>query len=142
MRLDLRGSFESKCALSSLTASSDCRVVWCTGQASLLRCLTCTSLLAVQFDYGVYNKRLPPGERSALQGISSTRALLERTFRRRVLALPNLNLRSGVLAAGLLMSPDGSRVTGVRIALLGTIVGSDPKMHTARTFSIGEWQLW
>lgn len=66
----------------------------------------------LQFDHGEYNHRLPAGEESPLQGFSCTRALLERTFRRRVLSLPNLTLRSGAPAAGLHLSPDGARVTG------------------------------
>ena len=71
-----------------------------------------THHVCTQWDYGVYSKRLPAGEDSPIQGIGATRALLERTFRRRVLALRNLTLRTGTPASGVRLSPDKSRVTG------------------------------
>ncbi|KAK9844050.1 hypothetical protein WJX81_003008 [Elliptochloris bilobata] len=67
------------------------------------------------WDFGAYTQTLAPGEESPLQGISSTRALLERTFRSRVLALCNLTLRAGTPATRLRLSPDKERVVGVEL---------------------------
>ncbi|KAK9827652.1 hypothetical protein WJX81_004004 [Elliptochloris bilobata] len=67
------------------------------------------------WDFGAYNQTLAPGEESPLQGISSTRALLERTFRSRVLALCNLTLRAGTPATRLRLSPGKERVVGVEL---------------------------
>ncbi len=72
----------------------------------------------LQFDCGEYNKLLPRDAESPIEGVCSTRALLERTFRRRVLSLPKLTLRAGAPAAGLRLSPDGARVTGVYMIVL------------------------
>ncbi len=70
-----------------------------------------------QYDHQMNMKPLPPGEESPLRGISCTRALLERVFRRRVLALRNLTLRAGALASRVRLSPDGARVVGACLAL-------------------------
>ena len=78
----------------------------------MFRDLIPTHHVCTQWDYGTYNKRLPTGEDSPIQGIGATRALLERTFRRRVLVLRNLTLRAGTPATGVRLSPDKSRVTG------------------------------
>lgn len=48
-----------------------------------------------------------------------SRALLEATVRRRVLALPRLRLRDGCDASGLLAAPGGRGVAGVRIVAAG-----------------------
>ncbi|WP_414943579.1 NAD(P)/FAD-dependent oxidoreductase [Amycolatopsis sp. cmx-11-32] len=49
-------------------------------------------------------------------GFGASRILLEHTIRARVRALPNVVIRDGVLAAGLLTDRTRSRVTGVRTA--------------------------
>lgn len=54
-------------------------------------------MVASQLDCGEYNKLLPLDEDSPMQGVSSTRELLERSFRRRMLALPNVSLHACTL---------------------------------------------
>src|SRR3954465_7590025 len=63
------------------------------------------------YHFGGYKRRGPPG----LPGVSQTRPLLERHVRRRCLGLPNVRLRDGCEAAGLVASPDRSAVTGVEL---------------------------
>lgn len=52
---------------------------------------------------------------SGVTGPVCSRALLEHHLRRRVLALPNVSLRSGSGAAGVLTSPDATTVTGIAL---------------------------
>jgi 2-polyprenyl-6-methoxyphenol hydroxylase-like FAD-dependent oxidoreductase len=52
---------------------------------------------------------------SDLHGPAMSRPLLEWTIRERVAALPNVEVRGGTAAAGLLFSDDGVRVVGVRL---------------------------
>ena len=79
-----------------------------------------------QYDHQMNMKPLPPGEESPLRGISCTRALLERVFRRRVLALRNLTLRAGALASRVRLSPDGARVVGACLALCHGVSEAGP----------------
>jgi 2-polyprenyl-6-methoxyphenol hydroxylase-like FAD-dependent oxidoreductase len=58
--------------------------------------------------------RLCPGP-SGLQGIALSRPLLEGSIRERVRALPNVWVVDRCVAAGLVGSPDGRRVCGVRV---------------------------
>ena len=58
--------------------------------------------------------RLCPGP-SGLQGIALSRPLLEWSIRERVRALPNVWVVDRCVAAGLVGSPDGRRVCGVRV---------------------------
>ncbi|MCI0690278.1 MAG: hypothetical protein L0Y54_24020, partial [Sporichthyaceae bacterium] len=48
--------------------------------------------------------------------LSASRPLIEAAVRRRVLALPNVELRDGCSVSGLRLSPNRRRVTGVLIA--------------------------
>jgi 2-polyprenyl-6-methoxyphenol hydroxylase-like FAD-dependent oxidoreductase len=52
---------------------------------------------------------------SGVSGPICSRALLEHHLRRRVLALPNVSLRGGSGAAGVLTSPDATTVTGITL---------------------------
>ena len=58
---------------------------------------------------GGYRKEI----RSGIELIMASRPLIEHHVRRRVLALPNVSLRAGTSADGLVL--DGSTVTGVRV---------------------------
>lgn len=51
---------------------------------------------------------------SGIEGLLVSRPALEAEIRRRVLALPNVRVETGVEVMGLLASADGQRVTGVR----------------------------
>jgi 2-polyprenyl-6-methoxyphenol hydroxylase-like FAD-dependent oxidoreductase len=59
-------------------------------------------------------RRLCPGP-SDLQGIALSRPLLEGYIRDRVRALPNVRVMDRCDAAGLVATPDGQRVRGVRV---------------------------
>src|SRR5436305_1956493 len=63
------------------------------------------------YHFGGYKRRV----RTGLPGVSQTRPLLERHVQRRCLGLPNLRLRDGCEAVGLVASPDRSAVTGVEL---------------------------
>lgn len=63
------------------------------------------------YQYGAYKAQCASG----LRGIMCSRPLLESAVRRRVLAMPNVQMFQGCAVLGLLASPDGSRVTGVRL---------------------------
>jgi len=52
---------------------------------------------------------------SGLLGLGVSRPLLESRIRARVRSLANVQIRGGCDAAGLAASPDGSRVTGLRV---------------------------
>jgi 2-polyprenyl-6-methoxyphenol hydroxylase-like FAD-dependent oxidoreductase len=52
---------------------------------------------------------------SGLLGLGVSRPLLEATVRGRVRALPNVEFREGTDATGLTATPDGGRVTGLRV---------------------------
>jgi 2-polyprenyl-6-methoxyphenol hydroxylase-like FAD-dependent oxidoreductase len=54
--------------------------------------------------------------RSTLVGPAMSRPFLEWTTRRRVAALPNVTIRGGEPAEGLVAGPGGDRVTGLRLA--------------------------
>jgi 2-polyprenyl-6-methoxyphenol hydroxylase-like FAD-dependent oxidoreductase len=64
------------------------------------------------FNGGVYACRAPTG----LEGIAVTRPLLEEHVRRRVLALPNIELLERRTVRGLEADGNAERVTGVRLA--------------------------
>src|SRR5919206_2573175 len=66
------------------------------------------------YHFGGYKRRV----RTGLPGVSQTRPLLERHVRRRCLALPNLRLRDGCEAVGLVANPDRSAVTGIDLQSL------------------------
>jgi 2-polyprenyl-6-methoxyphenol hydroxylase-like FAD-dependent oxidoreductase len=67
------------------------------------------------YHFGGYKRRV----RSDLPGVSQTRPLLERHVQRRCLGLPNLRLRDGREAVGLVAGPDRSAVTGVELRPTG-----------------------
>lgn len=69
---------------------------------------------------GGYRHRFPTGITSPM----TSRALLEHHVRRRTLALPNVTVRPGTGAAGLLTDDDGTQVTGVLLAD-GTAIPAD-----------------
>jgi 2-polyprenyl-6-methoxyphenol hydroxylase-like FAD-dependent oxidoreductase len=52
--------------------------------------------------------------KSGIEGLLMTRPFLEGRLRRRVLKLPNITARQGLRVAGLTVSSDGRRVTGVK----------------------------
>jgi flavin-dependent dehydrogenase len=58
---------------------------------------------------------------SGLRGPSMSRPFLEEAVRRRVVALPGVELRERTTAVGLTTDEGGTRVTGVRLDLGGTI---------------------
>ena len=73
---------------------------------------TCDALGEMRFILGGRQfARAPTGQRSILAG----RPFIEGHVRRRVRALPGVTVIDGCDAAGLTTSPDGARVTGVRI---------------------------
>jgi 2-polyprenyl-6-methoxyphenol hydroxylase-like FAD-dependent oxidoreductase len=63
------------------------------------------------YQFGGYKAKFQSG----LGGILLSRPLLESTIRRRVLSLPNVQARETCSVLGLIVSPDRSRVTGVRL---------------------------
>ena len=71
-------------------------------------------------DPGLQTRMIAGGKRCApiptgLQAFAASRPMLEYHVRRRVLALPQVNLLAGHIARGLIVGP-GDRVTGVRVA--------------------------
>lgn len=62
-----------------------------------------------------FNGRPLQQEYSGLLTIAATRPMLEAYVRARVVALPNVEVREHTVIQGLVASPDGSRITGVRV---------------------------
>eukprot|EP00884_Botryococcus_braunii_P018699 jgi/Botrbrau1/5512/Bobra.0023s0001.1 len=69
-----------------------------------------------QYDFGGY-RALPPAEEhsASCQIIGGSRILIERVLRMRVLEMPKIIQRPSTVVTGLTFTPDGSRVTGVRL---------------------------
>eukprot|EP00884_Botryococcus_braunii_P018701 jgi/Botrbrau1/5514/Bobra.0023s0003.1 len=70
----------------------------------------------LNYDLGGY-RALPPAEEQSghCRLIGGSRMLLEGVLRRRVFEKPNVILRPSSVVTGLAFTPDGSRVTGVRL---------------------------
>lgn len=71
-----------------------------------------------------------------------TRPLLEAVLRARVLAHPRVRLLDGWAARGLVPSPDGARVAGVRLAPAGHAATADPDDGAEGTAAAAEALLW
>ena len=78
-----------------------------------------------------------PRVHTELRLVTASRPLLERTVRRRVQALPNVELRTGIAVSALV--GDGERVTGVRLDD-GTVLDADLVVDC--TGRGGRSQLW
>jgi 2-polyprenyl-6-methoxyphenol hydroxylase-like FAD-dependent oxidoreductase len=77
--------------------------------------------------------------RSGIRGPVCSRALLELHLRRRVLALPNVRLQSGLGATGLTSTPDRGTVTGVTLED-GSTLSADLVVDTSgRAGRSGPW---
>src|SRR5687768_4248716 len=77
------------------------------------------------YNEGVRLRQAPSG----LNSLSVSRPLLEGQVRRRLAAFPNVSIMDGCDVAGLVATPDGRRVSGVRT--IGRTVGGVAEMLTA-----------
>jgi 2-polyprenyl-6-methoxyphenol hydroxylase-like FAD-dependent oxidoreductase len=75
---------------------------------------------------------------SSLQGPAMSRPLLEWTVRKRVAALPNVEIRDGTTVSGLATNPTGERITGVRI-VSGDVAGDLVVDATGRAARTVDW---
>eukprot|EP00884_Botryococcus_braunii_P018708 jgi/Botrbrau1/5520/Bobra.0023s0008.1 len=92
----------------------------------------------LNYDFGTYFARAPAGKGHG-QVIGASRKLVERVIRRRVLEKSKVFLRPSSLVTGLTFSPDGSRVTGVRLKDGSEVMGDLVVDASGRGSHMREW---
>eukprot|EP00884_Botryococcus_braunii_P018703 jgi/Botrbrau1/5516/Bobra.0023s0004.1 len=92
----------------------------------------------LNYDFGTYLARAPAGE-GHCRLIGGSRFLLEGVLRQRVLEKPNVLLRPSSVVTGLTFSPDGVRVTGVRLKDGSEVTGDLVVDASGRGSHLREW---